>query len=80
MNNQASCICGSVNWEINAEPFQAFNCHCKLCRKAHGSPFGTYWFMRPGEFRWVGSTDTIAHYRSSPLLVRSFCSTCGSVV
>ena len=71
MNNGASCLCGSVTWEITAEPFQAFNCHCKLCRKAHGSAFGTYWFMRPDEFRWTSDTDTIAHYRSSHLLTRS---------
>ena len=41
MTNKASCLCGSVTWEITTEPFQAFNCHCKLCRKAHGSAFGT---------------------------------------
>ena len=35
MINKASCLCGSVTWEIMTEPFQAFNCHCKLCRKAH---------------------------------------------
>ena len=66
MNNRASCLCGSVTWEITTEPFQAFNCHCKLCRKAHGSAFGTYWFMRPDQFRWTGATNTIVHYRSSP--------------
>ena len=36
--------------------------------------------MRPDQFRWTGATDTIAHYRSSHLLTRSFCGTCGSVV
>ena len=80
MINKASCLCGSVTWEITTEPFQAFNCHCKLCRKAHGSAFGTYWFMRPDQFRWTGPTDAIAHYRSSHLLTRSSCGTCGSVV
>ena len=45
MSNEASCLCGSVTWEITAEPFQAFNRHCKLCRKAHGSAFGA---RRPG--------------------------------
>ena len=80
MINIASCLCGSVTWEITTEPFQAFNCHCKLCRKAHGSAFGTYWFMRPDQLRWTSATDTIAHYRLSHLLTRSFCGTCGSVV
>lgn len=80
MTNQGKCLCGSVQWEISARPFHAFNCHCKMCRKAHGSAFGTYWFMRPDEFRWLNGTDTIVNYRSSEFLTRSFCGTCGSVV
>ncbi len=80
MTNQASCLCGSVEWEITAEPYKAFNCHCKMCRKAHGSAFATYWFMERSQFNWLSSTDTIVHYRSSHLLTRSFCGNCGSVV
>ena len=80
MNNQASCLCASVQWEITAEPFNAFNCHCKMCRKAHGSAFGTYWFVRAEQFNWLSDTDSIVRYRSSHLLTRSFCGTCGSVV
>ena len=80
MGNQASCLCGEVRWEITAEPFHAFNCHCKLCRKAHGSAFGTYWFVENDQFNWLSNTDTIVRYRSSHLLVRSFCGNCGSVV
>jgi len=80
MINQGQCLCGTITWEITTEPFQAFNCHCKLCRKAHGSPFGTYWFMHKDEFRWTSNTDAIRHYRSSHFLTRSFCGICGSVV
>jgi hypothetical protein len=80
MKNQASCLCGGVQWEITAEPFNAFNCHCKMCRKAHGSAFCTCWFVKPEELNWLSDTDTIVHYGSSHLLTRSFCGTCGSVV
>ena len=80
MGNQASCLCGKVRWEITAEPYYAFNCHCKLCRKAHGSAFGTYWFVKADQFNWLSDTDTVEHYRSSHLLTRSFCGSCGSVV
>ncbi len=78
--SKGKCLCGSVTWEIMAEPFQAYNCHCKMCRKAHGSAFGTYWFLRPEQFRWTSDTATVVNYRSSHLLTRSFCGTCGSVV
>jgi len=51
-----------------------------LCRKAHGSAFGTYWFVRTEQFNWLSDTNTVRHYRSSHLLSRSFCGACGSVV
>lgn len=80
MKNQASCLCGSVSWEITAEPYNAFNCHCKMCRKAHGSAFATYWFVKQDQFNWLSGGDAIVRYRSSHLLTRSFCGNCGSVV
>ncbi len=80
MTNQASCLCGKVRWEFTGEPYQAFNCHCKMCRKAHGSAFGTYWFIKKEQLNWLGDTDSIVLYRSSHLLTRAFCGSCGSVV
>ena len=78
--NPGKCLCGTVTWELEGEPFQAFNCHCKLCRKAHGTAFGTYWFMLPDQIRLTGGVDAVVDYRSSEFLVRKFCGVCGSVV
>ncbi len=80
LSNPGRCLCGSVTWEITEKPFQAYNCHCKMCRKAHGAAFGTYWFVRTNQFRWTSSMDTVVNYRSSPLVSRNFCVNCGSVV
>ncbi|TGZ76398.1 hypothetical protein EX30DRAFT_312486 [Ascodesmis nigricans] len=36
----ASCFCGSVQYEIGAErPLDAKFCHCVTCQKLHGAPF-----------------------------------------
>ena len=78
--SKGSCLCGSVTWETLAEPYAMYNCHCRMCQKVHGAAFGTYCFFRGGEVRWTSSTDTIVHYRSSDVLVRSSCDVCGSVV
>lgn len=78
--NPGSCLCGSITWEFSGDPFRRYNCHCKMCRKAHGSGFGTYWFLNHDQFRWTSDTDAITRYRSSPLLTRNFCGHCGSVV
>ena len=74
------CLCGEVSWELEPEAYATFNCHCKMCRKAHGTPFGTYFFAQSDQLRWLNVTDSIVYYRSSSKLTRSFCKNCGSVV
>jgi len=51
-----------------------------MCQKIHGAAFGTYCFVKPNEIVWTSDTKSIVHYESSKALVRSSCSTCGSVV
>lgn len=77
---KGQCLCGSVSWELLAEPYAIYNCHCRMCQKVHGAAFGTYCFVKNDEIRWTGSTDTVTNYRSSDVLVRSHCGRCGSVV
>ena len=36
-----SCLCGSVAYEVAAEPGPIVHCHCATCRKTHGSAFST---------------------------------------
>lgn len=79
MGNKGRCLCGSVTWEVNGEPFSAYNCHCSMCQKIHGTAFGTYYRVKTEQFRWTGSGKTIISYNSSHL-TRSACDTCGSVV
>ncbi|MCY4219853.1 MAG: GFA family protein [Gammaproteobacteria bacterium] len=75
-----SCLCENILWEVDPVPVPVYHCHCSMCRKMHGAAFGTYAYTPSENFRWSGELDTIRNYQSSPMLVRSFCSTCGSVV
>jgi hypothetical protein len=77
--NEGRCLCGSVTWELTAEPFSAYNCLCTMCRKVHGTAFGTYYRLRTDHIRLTSGTSTIVHYKSSHL-TRSSCGVCGSVV
>jgi hypothetical protein len=38
-NSQGACICGSVRYEITADPITLFACHCSDCQTATGSGF-----------------------------------------
>ncbi len=33
---QASCFCGTVRYEVNADPVDAKICHCTTCQRLHG--------------------------------------------
>ena len=75
-----SCLCGSVTWEFTGDAEATYHCHCKMCRKAHGAAFGTYYFVDGENFKWTSSRDSTTDYKSSDSLVRAFCGRCGSVV
>lgn len=74
------CLCGEVSWELLAQPHSLYNCHCRICQKAHGAAFGTYAFVKSDDFRWTSDTKTVVQYSFSDEVTRSSCSNCGSVV
>lgn len=78
--NKGSCLCGDITWDVSGPLSTLVNCHCTICRKAHGAGFATFAVTPADSFRWTGGDDKIASYKSSPNGTRSFCSKCGSVV
>lgn len=77
--SRASCLCGSVAWEIEG-PFELMtHCHCSRCRKSHGTAFATYVGGPAGGFRLQGE-ELVARYESSRSMTRRFCGRCGSMV
>ncbi len=78
--SKGQCLCGSVSWEFSGQPESSYHCHCQMCRKTHGAAYGTYYFVAEENFHWTGERNTIVDYHSSPVLTRSFCRDCGSVV
>jgi hypothetical protein len=75
-----SCLCGAVRFELDG-PAQFINhCHCAMCRKAHGSAFGSFLHADGAGFRWVSGESQVGRFESSPGNFRAFCRTCGSRV
>ncbi len=78
--NKGQCLCGDVQWQLSAEPYMIFNCHCRMCQKVHGAAFGTYAFVKADQLKWLSNTKNVVNYQSSHKLTRSACNQCGSVV
>ena len=73
-----SCLCGGVTYKVS-EPVENFtHCHCSMCRKIHGSLFGSY--LRTRQLDFIQGKDLIVKYESSPGFERCFCGRCGSVL
>lgn len=74
-----SCLCGDIAFVVDGPIEHVDQCHCSMCRKAHGAAFATYGGAAPEHFRMRGDA-LIRRYRSSPIGTRLFCPRCGSVV
>jgi hypothetical protein len=54
------------------------NCHCGMCRKAHGAAYATVVTAQGKDFRYTRGEELVSTFESSPELVRAFCRVCGS--
>lgn len=73
-----SCLCGVVTYELQGMAHDMMHCHCSMCRKIHGTPFGTY--LSVDSVRWLTGEGHISSYESSHNFHRCFCDQCGSVL
>jgi hypothetical protein len=70
------CQCGAVRYELLVASDHASICHCRMCQKASGGPFMAFARVKKGQLRWTRGTPSV--FRSSSLVERGFCSTCGT--
>ena len=82
MKVRGSCLCKTVQYEVEL-PFVRFVCcHCSRCRKATGSAHAANGFAKPEHFRWLSGVDAVRRY-DMPEATRfalQFCGNCGSKV
>jgi hypothetical protein len=77
---RGACLCGAVALAV-APPYRWFaHCHCSMCRKHHGSLFGTSLGVARSALHWIQGTDDIVHWRATAAFERPFCRRCGSTV
>jgi hypothetical protein len=75
-----SCLCGGIQFSINADLAPIQVCHCSQCRKAQGGPFATNIPVPVAAFVLTTGTELLKKYESSEGKFRHFCGTCGSPV
>jgi len=77
---KGSCLCGTVQYELDG-PFEVMShCQCSMCRRRHGAEFATFVTVPLASFRWVAGEGALSTYQSSAYGKRTFCRQCGSVM
>ena len=75
-----SCLCGTVGFEVRAPIRRFHHCHCRTCRKAHATVYGSSALTDDCGFEITRGGSSIAEFQSSPGKTRYFCSNCGTHV
>ena len=77
---RGSCMCGKVQYRIEAKPLAMYYCHCSICRAASGAGFSTNVAVSTPSFEVTAGAVSLIAYESSPGRYRHFCSSCGSPI
>jgi hypothetical protein len=71
---RGSCHCGRIAWHADADPQEAIECNCSICRK-RGSVLAA---IAPEQFHLETPREEIAVYTFNRHVIRhQFCKTCG---
>ncbi|WP_416306983.1 GFA family protein [Neptunicella sp. SCSIO 80796] len=66
-----------MTYQISGQCGDIVHCHCKTCRKAHGSAFSSVAGVKDKDFSLTGG-EFLRWFESSPGKRRYFCSNCGT--
>ena len=75
---RGKCLCGAVQFELDGEVPNLYQCHCSLCRKVTGSAANAAFRIAADQFAWMRGGDQIREYVTESGFKSHFCQTCGS--
>lgn len=83
---KAACFCGTMRYEVSADPVDAKICHCLACQKLHGAPMQWAAIFHKRHVRFTAGLGDLAFYNNEqdrperilPCKVR--CSRCGTLI
>jgi hypothetical protein len=83
---RARCNCGSVRYEVRADPVDAKICHCTECRVLHGAPMQWAAIFHKRDVRFTTGVENLRFYNASQhrrdrvLPCKVACACCGTPI
>mmetsp|Transcript_45549 Transcript_45549/g.138427 ORF Transcript_45549/g.138427 Transcript_45549/m.138427 type:complete len:169 (+) Transcript_45549:72-578(+) len=75
-----SCYCGKVDVKVTGKPISVSICHCTICQRLNGAPFGIQSLHRAQNISINRDPDDLWSIQTSKHVVRYRCKDCGSPV
>ncbi len=76
---KGSCLCKTVQFEIDGDFNKFYFCHCDRCRKDTGSAHAANLFSSSAKLKWISGQENIRTFiLPSTQHIKGFCITCGS--
>ena len=60
---RARCHCGTVRYEVCADPVDAKICHCRMCQKLHGAPMQWAAIFHKHHVRFTAGLDDVRFFQ-----------------
>jgi hypothetical protein len=73
---QGGCFCGAIRYRARSAPAASMICHCNSCRRLTAAPVVAWLTFAKASFEYLQGQP--AELRSSPGVLRAFCSACGT--
>jgi hypothetical protein len=74
------CLCGSVEFEIDGDEFNIYQCHCSLCKKQSGTTSNSSTIVSNNSLRFIKGSNSMNSWIKDTGFRSDFCSKCGSPV
>ena len=72
------CLCGTVHYRLDSEPFDCGWCHCRTCQLNSGAPAMAFASVAHGDWVVTQGQAEVRRIRSSSFAERLFCGRCGT--
>jgi hypothetical protein len=73
---EGGCQCGAVRYEARAANHDAYFCHCRMCQRAFGNVFATFFNVKKENVTWTKGAPS--YFSATTFARRGFCNQCGT--
>jgi hypothetical protein len=77
-NLTGRCLCGTVRYRLDSEPFDCGWCHCRTCQLSSGAPAMAFASVAFGDWVVTQGEAEMRRIRSSSFAERLSCGRCGT--